>query len=153
MSPLDSILEGLRKACSELEKAFGFEFEGLVLFGSWARGEAREDSDVDVLVVFKSLQGLKARAKAYHLIWEHVKKPLTLVTATTSDLTRGALTPLGLNIGFDGIVVCDRSGVLTKFKSEVLDFVEKYGLVRYRTSNGKYGWGRKDGKPLVEVIK
>jgi predicted nucleotidyltransferase len=33
---------------------FGAQFERMVLFGSRARGDAREDSDIDVLVVLKS---------------------------------------------------------------------------------------------------
>jgi hypothetical protein len=35
----------------------------------------------------------------------------------------------------------------------VLEFIEKYDLVRYRTSDGKYGWKRGDNKPLAEVIE
>jgi len=36
---------------SKLERAFPGRLLRLTLFGSWARGEAHEDSDVDVLVV------------------------------------------------------------------------------------------------------
>jgi predicted nucleotidyltransferase len=37
----------------------------VVLFGSFARGEAREDSDVDVLVLVKELSQAEARVVAY----------------------------------------------------------------------------------------
>lgn len=47
----------LRAALSELrahlEGAFPGRIERVVLFGSWARGEANEDSDVDVLVLLR----------------------------------------------------------------------------------------------------
>ena len=33
------------------------EFDEMILFGSYARGNAREDSDVDVAVVVKTLTG------------------------------------------------------------------------------------------------
>jgi len=36
-----------------------YPIRGLALFGSWARGEAREDSDVDVLVDVDSSIGLR----------------------------------------------------------------------------------------------
>jgi len=36
-----------------LADAFGDRLEGVVLFGSEARGEAREDSDLDILVLLR----------------------------------------------------------------------------------------------------
>jgi predicted nucleotidyltransferase len=150
---LSSILENLRNACDELRVVFGSEFKGLMLFGSWARGEARENSDVDVFVVFNTLQGIETRAKTYDIVSRHIKKPVTLVTALGTDLLRGKLTSLGINIGYDGIIVCDEENILHRFKRSVLEFIERYDLVRYRTSDGKYGWKRRDNKPLAEIIK
>lgn len=37
----------------ELESVFGDRFRQLILFGSYARGEARPESDVDVLLVLR----------------------------------------------------------------------------------------------------
>jgi predicted nucleotidyltransferase len=51
------ILERLRRARPELEREFGVQ--RLALFGSWARGDQREDSDVDVLVDFSPSLGLR----------------------------------------------------------------------------------------------
>ena len=45
-----SILAELRRG---YEQIYGDRMVKLVLFGSQARGEAREDSDIDVLVVLK----------------------------------------------------------------------------------------------------
>jgi predicted nucleotidyltransferase len=36
-----------------LEKLYGDRLKRLILYGSWARGEATEDSDIDGLVVLK----------------------------------------------------------------------------------------------------
>ena len=36
---LAEIVNHLNEACKELKKVFGGGFKGLVLFGSWARGE------------------------------------------------------------------------------------------------------------------
>ena len=44
----EEILETLSKAKSELQKQF--KVRKLALFGSYARGEQRADSDVDILV-------------------------------------------------------------------------------------------------------
>lgn len=48
---MDKILGEYRK---RLREALGEELEGLVLFGSQARNDSREGSDVDVLCVMKS---------------------------------------------------------------------------------------------------
>ena len=51
----DEILKILRAHRDELRKRFGVK--SLAVFGSVARGEARPDSDVDILVEFESSPG------------------------------------------------------------------------------------------------
>ena len=48
MSTFDEILAILREQHTILNRRY--PIRRLALFGSWARGEAREDSDVDVMV-------------------------------------------------------------------------------------------------------
>jgi len=57
MSVRDQILATLRKQHQELGQRY--PIRRLALFGSWARGDAREDSDVDVLVDVDPSIGLK----------------------------------------------------------------------------------------------
>ncbi|MHB9302039.1 nucleotidyltransferase family protein [Thermofilum pendens] len=147
---LDDVWSGLINACKELRRVFGDEFVGLMLFGSFARCEAGERSDVDVFVVFKTLRGFEVRARAYKAIAKHVDKPLTLVTTTVDVLTSGDWTSLMVNIGYDGVVACDYDGSLHRFKERVLGIIRELDLVRYRTSDGKYGWMRRDGKPIMQ---
>jgi len=49
-SQLDTVLQALRL---ELKKALGDQLEAVILFESQARGEARIDSDIDVLIVVR----------------------------------------------------------------------------------------------------
>src|SRR6266404_9339639 len=63
----DPILKRFRAALNEL---YGERLERLVLFGSRARGEARDDSDYDVAVF---LRGLTDR-------WQEVDRIVPLVT-------------------------------------------------------------------------
>ncbi|WP_456366505.1 nucleotidyltransferase domain-containing protein [Thermococcus sp.] len=51
--PRDELLEILGKVKGKLKEILGDDLVEVVLFGSYARGEAREDSDVDVLLVTK----------------------------------------------------------------------------------------------------
>jgi predicted nucleotidyltransferase len=50
LTPIRPALDALRAA---LEALYGERLVRLVLFGSWARGEAHAESDVDVLVVLR----------------------------------------------------------------------------------------------------
>jgi len=45
---LDEILQEFKKAVTTL---YGRRLKNVLLYGSWARGEATEDSDIDLLVV------------------------------------------------------------------------------------------------------
>jgi len=47
------VREALEMLRPGLEEIYGERLEGLLLFGSQARGDAREDSDIDVAVLLK----------------------------------------------------------------------------------------------------
>ena len=51
MKKLEKIITEFRQA---LEKIYGDKLINLVLYGSQARGDATEDSDIDVMVILKS---------------------------------------------------------------------------------------------------
>lgn len=54
---LDEVLERLRAALPDLKARYPIERLGV--FGSFARGEQRPDSDVDILVDFNGVLGLE----------------------------------------------------------------------------------------------
>ncbi len=43
----------LKEFREETEKLYGTRLKSIILYGSWARGDATEDSDIDVLIVLK----------------------------------------------------------------------------------------------------
>lgn len=47
------IKEVLKKLKEEIEKLYGKRFKNIVLYGSWARGEATDKSDIDVIIILK----------------------------------------------------------------------------------------------------
>ncbi len=125
----------------------------MLLFGSWSRGEAKEDSDVDVVVVLKSLSGMEVRGAIYEIVSQCVKRPVTLIDIREETLTKEdlELSPLLLNVAADGVIVWDPEGILERFLREGRRVIEELKLVRYRTPDGKYGWKRADGIPLAEA--
>ncbi|RLG98573.1 nucleotidyltransferase domain-containing protein [Candidatus Bathyarchaeota archaeon] len=150
---LGEIIKRLKSASKNLKEAFGEAYVGLLLFGSYARGEASDRSDVDVLVVMRGLKGLKVRGDVYGILAKHVGRPLTLIDVDLADISRDDLevTPLLLNALYDGIIVYDGFGVLERLKLKTIELIRKANLVRYRTPDGKYGWKRANGKPIEAV--
>jgi predicted nucleotidyltransferase len=119
------VIASLREACMDLGREFGDEFLGLMLFGSWARGEAREDSDVDVLVLFSNLTGnFDVRARVYGVIKRRINRDITLVIMRRADI-HGRWSSLAINIAWDGMVICDKLGELAWFKATVADFIRR----------------------------
>jgi len=47
---IQGILEEFKK---ELEKLYGTRLKNVILYGSWARGDATEESDIDLLIVLE----------------------------------------------------------------------------------------------------
>ena len=47
------IKEILKEFRKEIEKLYGNRLKDAILYGSWARGEATEGSDIDVLIVLE----------------------------------------------------------------------------------------------------
>lgn len=69
-----SLQEAVRKLEQSLRNLYGGRFRGLLLYGSYARGDAREGSDVDLLLL---LDGpVDPVHEILHL--EDVKWPLSL---------------------------------------------------------------------------
>lgn len=69
--------------------------ESIILFGSLARGEDREDSDIDLLIVWDeegTLSNRERRLKLRRLIGT-IDKPLDLLTCTSTELKRALTEP------------------------------------------------------------
>jgi predicted nucleotidyltransferase len=102
---LQELLERLDR---ELSKLYGERYRGLVLFGSYAGGEADEGSDVDLLLL---LEGEVNRWGEY-LRAEPIVWPLSLESGYVFSLMpvavedyRSAWKPLLMNARKEGVLV------------------------------------------------
>lgn len=54
--PFETLFSELKKG---LEEIYGGKLRGVYLFGSFARGEAQDDSDVDILIVLDYIESYR----------------------------------------------------------------------------------------------
>lgn len=138
------------------------KFEGLdepfiravILFGSTARGESGEGSDVDLLVLCEDCgEDIVARRRmVYRVLKEVVGEAfddLTVIDMELGDfLGPKEVSPLLLNVYWDAHVICDRTGTIEDFLKRVRGNIAKSGL--RRVGDGKaYRWVLPE--PLKEV--
>lgn len=139
----DSELNALMKDCVD---AFGPQLEGLVLFGSLARGDATSASDADLLLVLS--ERVPVARSLYHA-WDgsaaakrrlrgcSVSPQFVALPATTA-------TPGGLwyEVALDGRLLWDRHGrvgaALSRLRHEVAS-----GAVERRETHGHPYWVRR----------
>ena len=152
MSP--SLAEGrIRRAVAALQRAFGDRLLSVALFGSRARGDAREDSDIDLAVVLSERQG-DAYATAARALREHELRDrpfISLVIWSRDELL--AHPWLLIDVATDGRLLLD-DGTLDRELDLVRARLQSYGARRVPRENGGWYWDLKpDWKPgdVIEI--
>jgi predicted nucleotidyltransferase len=152
--------ERLERAVRELLSELGSSVVGVALFGSLARGEAGERADADFLVVLRGIEhSLERRRRVYFPLYRGLNRdearPMDVTVIDLDDSLLDdpnlLLTPLLLNAGWEGKVLWDPEGRLSRFFQKIRELVQRAGLERYRTPDGKYGWKPRSGFGPYEV--
>ncbi|MGC9021064.1 MAG: nucleotidyltransferase domain-containing protein [Candidatus Methanodesulfokora sp.] len=141
------------EASRRLVKEFGDRIVAVSLFGSWARGEASERSDVDFFVVVRDFDESDRRFRIYDCLQKVVKRDVTVIDIDEEKLFREDLSigSLLLNIAWDSIILYDPSGRLRELFERIRRAAAER-LERYRTRDGKYGWRPRTGEfTAIEV--
>jgi len=66
----------------------GFNPQRIILFGSWARGSAGLDSDIDLLIVMEVEGSKRKKATEIDLALAGIPVPIDLIVATPGDVER-----------------------------------------------------------------
>ncbi|HXG53868.1 MAG TPA: nucleotidyltransferase domain-containing protein [Vicinamibacterales bacterium] len=127
-----------------VEGAFGGAVAGVVLYGSWTRGEATSESDVDLLIVLDASQPLQRelyrRCDTANLAWDGHPLQAQVVHLPEAGVVRGGLWP---EIALDGIVLVERDLLLSRRLVEIRRAIVEGRLVR-RTAHGQPYWTARD---------
>jgi len=158
---LNPLLHSLLQACRDL---YGERLVALAVFGSWARGVATPESDLDILVVadplprgrMKRLDEFevveRATEPARALVWPAEARELELspVLKTPDELRAGS--PLYLDMTLWRIMLHDRGGVLEQYLAALAGRMAQLGSRRTETKGGAY-WDYKPSMTPGEVVE
>ena len=142
---LERLEQELTLRCVE---ALGSNLVALAFFGSWARGEELEWSDIDVLLIARELpkHPFERNRLVYEPIENWVEKPrsISILARTVEEFTTD-VTPLHLDLAADAIVFYDPEGFLTSKLTTVQGLIKEASLARERDSNGLLAWWWEEG--------
>jgi uncharacterized protein len=151
MTPPAPLLHELNRYVALLGQRFGSDLMSVVLFGSRARGEARPESDIDLLVVIRGLPGRR---------FERYQGWRDLARSVSPEFGRDAapilLTPeqagqvkpyyLGMLSGHE--ILFDREGFFAGVLDRLRRRLVELGSRRYVDPDGYEYWDLKpDWKP------
>ena len=106
-------MAAVQRLIARVRAEVGADLVRAILFGSAARGEARPDSDLDVLLIFRRLppdrepQAGHAEAIAVEVAAE-AAVPVTVWSVALCDLERGERTPMLVDALTDGVALWPR---------------------------------------------
>lgn len=101
----DAVIKTVRQFKKVLE-SFNIQVEQIILFGSHAVGVAREDSDIDIVVISSSFAD-----KSY---WERIDILSEAIYKVFAPIEASAFTPEEWNAGKSLIVDYARNGVFVQ---------------------------------------
>jgi len=131
----------LSQAVEELLGALGDNLLGVVLYGSHARSEAHEGSDIDLMVIARGLpERWYERSVCLHRPLQAIAgAPSFSVLGKTPDEFEAHFPSLYLDIGLDGIVITDRDGYTKHKLDRIREIIAQARLKRER-KNGDLHW-------------
>jgi predicted nucleotidyltransferase len=147
-----------------LLKVFNDRLVSVVVFGSVARGDARRDSDIDLIIVVEELP--KSRFKRLELFEKAEEDAERLLEefrgkGFNTDFSPILLTveearkhrPIYLDVLVDGVIIYDRNRFMESVLREVAEKLRALGAARIRVGKRWYWVLKKDYKPgeVIEV--
>lgn len=158
MNYMDILVGSLKKYLKE-------NLVSVVLFGSVARGEAGEGSDIDLLVVakdfgtsgsrfvvFNKIEGELRKTKDYYELKE--KKLGTLISPvplTPDEIKKNP--PILLDLVTDGMILYDKDNFMRDWITNLKRRLEEKGARKLFLSSGKWYWDLKPDYKLGDVVE
>jgi hypothetical protein len=149
----DSVQEpfrtALRAAAQAWHEAMGERLVSLVLFGSVARGDAGESSDIDLIVVADGFpRRLADRRRPLLEAWEAARSARDLPASRWNLVTKSREeaahhSPLYLDIVEDGVILLDRDRSFETILARMRERMRALGSRRIFLRDGSWYWDLK----------
>lgn len=127
----------------------------IVIFGSFARGDVREGSDLDVLIVVEDLHE-EDRLRLSAFLSSSINpppgfpSPVSPIVLTVDEVKRHP--PILLDMVEDSIIVYDRENFMRRVLEDLRRKLSEIGARRVKTREGWY-WILKPDAKLGEVVE
>jgi len=131
---------GLHALVQAFQAGLSRQLWGVVLFGSAARGEARDASDLDLLVVADGLPDRFGQRIGLlrDLVPASLRGKVSFIARTRAEFET-EFPAYYLDIGLDGIILFDRDGYLGARLARIRELIRAAGLSRHRGDQG-FSW-------------
>jgi len=140
-----------------MKEEFKDDLTSVVLYGSVARGDNRNDSDVDLLIIIKNLPK-DSMLKRIRLFETKVEDKLNLdeywkngyyislspILKTPEEAEK--ISPLYLDMAYDAIILYDKNQFFTKILQKLKERLKELGAERVRIGKKWYWVLKKDSK-------
>jgi len=158
--PYRTVIERL---LNELLKVFRDDLVSVVVYGSVARGTARKDSDIDVLIVVEELPRSRFERLSMYMKAEENLDPLfnellnrgyavTISPILKTKREAERISPLYLDMVEDAIIVYDKNGFFEEILKRLRDKLMELGAERVWIGK-KWYWRLKKDYKFGEVIE
>jgi len=165
--PCKEYIPVIRKYIEILKEKLGDNLVSVVLFGSVARGDAKRESDIDLLIVAEKWpkdfgERIKILIEIYKILEEQeeyrkaVKNGFHVSVSEYPLSVREAFKhgPLDLEILADGIILYDKNGFMKRKLEDLRLKLEKIGARReYDEENKRWYWVLKENVCFGEVVE
>jgi uncharacterized protein len=154
--PFRSALEA---ATAEWWKDMGGSLRSVILFGSVARGQARPNSDVDLLVVAEGFPlSLRDRRRPLLESWQRIRTdrglpPVEWNLVTKSPEEAIVHSPLYLDLVEDAVFILDQGDLIGHVLSDMRERMAKLGSRRVYLADGTWYWDLKPDFRFGEVVE
>lgn len=108
MATLEAVTPVLKNLKAKLQRMYGARLHEMIVYGSYARGEAVPGSDVDILLVLENVHDpLTERERLSMLLWQlSLEQNLVFsVLPVDAESFQQRQSPLFLNIRREGVAI------------------------------------------------